>query len=266
LKKDQKARADAGVPAIGYNQRAVRAELALDAMSGLRAKEGSTLDPFRACLGLAAAADERGAQIFERTQVRRVKFNRRFATVVTPEGSIKAKKVVAAIGAPNDLYHSLARHFWFRSTYMVLTDPVPAKIRALLGRRAAVVRDSAVPAHTIRWVDDERILIAGGDADTPPDRHREKAVIQRTGQLMYELSVLYPDVSGIQAAYGWCSNYARTVEGLPYIGAHRNFPHQMFAFGTDGHNVTGAYLASRIFTRACLGESDLADDAFGFNR
>ena len=43
--------------------------------------------------------------------------------------------------------------------------------------------------------------------------------------------------------------YARTADGLPYIGPHRNFPHHLFAFGDSSHSVTGAYLASRILLR-----------------
>jgi glycine/D-amino acid oxidase-like deaminating enzyme len=83
---------------------------------------------------------------------------------------------------------------------------------------------------------------------------------------MYELSTIYPDISGLQAAYGWSANYALTGEALPYIGPHRNFPHHLFAFGNSGHDVTAAYLASRILLRHCLDDPDSADDAFGFNR
>ena len=58
--------------------------------------------------------------------------------------------------------------------------------------------------------------------------------------------------------------YARTGDGLPYIGPHRNYPHHLFAFGDASHSVTGAYLASRILLRHHLGEPDAADEAFGF--
>jgi glycine/D-amino acid oxidase-like deaminating enzyme len=91
-------------------------------------------------------------------------------------------------------------------------------------------------------------------------------IVQRTGQLMYELSVLYPDISGIQPEYGWGVDYAKTAEGLPYIGPHRNFPHHLFAFGDSSHSVTGAYLASRVLLRYVLDELDASDKAFEFNR
>jgi glycine/D-amino acid oxidase-like deaminating enzyme len=83
---------------------------------------------------------------------------------------------------------------------------------------------------------------------------------------MYELSTMYPDVSGIQAAYGWDAAYARTADGLPYIGPHRNFPRHLFAFGDSSHSLTGAYLASRILLREYLDEADRADAAFSFTR
>ena len=47
---------------------------------------------------------------------------------------------------------------------------------------------------------------------------------------MYELSTFYPDISGIQAEYGWDASSVRASHGLPVIGPHRNFPHHLFAF------------------------------------
>jgi glycine/D-amino acid oxidase-like deaminating enzyme len=143
---------------------------------------------------------------------------------------------------------------------------VPARIRHQLWRRTTVVRDSAEPPHIVRWLDDERLLVVGADTESPPERLKEKVIVQRTGQLMYELSVLYPDISGLQPAYGWGIGYARTAEGLPYIGPHRNFPHQLFAFGDSSHSLTGAYLASRILLRHHLDEVEPSDQAFEFTR
>jgi glycine/D-amino acid oxidase-like deaminating enzyme len=266
LTRDQKARRAAGLDAALLSGKAVRTETALEATAGLRAREGATIDPYRACLGLAAAAVARGATLFERSPVRRVRFGRRNADVLTAAGVIRTRHVVVATGMPTPVYHSLARHFWFRTRFFALTDAIPAKVRHQLGQRASVVRDWSDPAHVVRWVTDERVLVAGADGASPPVRQRDKLVVQRTGQLMYELSTLYPDISGIAPAYGWCSDYARTGDGLPYIGPHRNFPHHVFAFGDASHGVAGAYIASRIILRQCLRDPDPADDAFGFNR
>jgi hypothetical protein len=42
----------------------------------------------------------------------------------------------------------------------------------------------ATPPHVIRWVDDERVLVAGASGEAPLDRLRQKTIVQRTGQLM----------------------------------------------------------------------------------
>ena len=266
LKKEHKARREAGLETPALNARAVSAEVALSAALGLRGREGATIDPYRACLGLARAAAERGARIFERSPMKRITFDRKTADVHTAGGAIHTRRVVVATAMPSGVFHSLARHFWFRSSYLALTDQIPAKIRHMLGKRLTVLRDSAEPPHIVRWLDDERLLVSGADTQMPAERLKDKAVLQRTMQLMYELSVLYPEISGIQPAYGWSVDYARTAEGLPYIGPHRNFPHQLFAFGDSSHGVTSAYLASRILLRYHLGETETSDRAFEFTR
>ena len=266
LTREQKARRAGGIETPLLNARAIAGEVALDAAAALHAKDGATLDPYRACLGLAISAAHRGAQIFERSPVTKVTFTRRSAVVLTANGRIHAKRVIVATGIPTPLFKPLARHFWFRAAYFALTEPVPVKIRQQMGRRDAVLRDSAVPPHVVRWVGEDRVLVSGADADAPPPRQRDNVIVQRTGQLMYELSTLYPDISGVPPAFGWAADYARTTEGLPCIGPHRNFPHHLFAFGDASHGVTGAYLASRIMLRYHFDEMDPADDVFGFRR
>jgi len=266
LKRDQKARKEAGLDAPLLNARTVTGEAGLAAIAGLRGKDGATLDPYRAALGLAAAAADRGARLFERSPVRRITFTRKDVTVKTANGSIRADQVIIATGVPTALFQALARHFWFRSTYLVLTERVPARLRLSLGARAAVIRDSADPPHIVRWVDDEQLLVMGADQLMPPDRLRNKIIVQRTGQLMYELSTLYPDISGLQPEYGWDAPYALTGDGLPHLGPHRNFPRHLFAFGDASHSVTGAYLASRVLLRHYQRAIEPADEVFGFAR
>ena len=136
LKRDHKVRREAGVDAPLLGARVLKAEFGLDAAAAIREPAGAVVDPYRACLGLAAAAASRGAKIFERTPVRKVKFGRRKADVITAGGAIRTDRVVIATGVPTALCKSLIRHFWFRTTYLTMTERVPAKIRRQLGLRA----------------------------------------------------------------------------------------------------------------------------------
>lgn len=267
LSREQKSRRSAGLDAVLIKAPAIQDETGIGNSVGLRGRDGATINPYRATLGFAAAAADRGALIFERSAVRKIGFNRKDAEVFTSGGSFRTRRVVIATAMPTStLSRSLARHFWFKSAYLALTEPVSAKIRNQLGKRSMVMRDTATPAHVVRWVDDQRLLIEGADGPRPVDRLRDKAIVQRTGQLMYELSTIYPDISGIMPAYGWEAAYALTGEGLPYFGPHRNFPHQLFAFGDSSPGVTGAYLASRILLRHYLDEVESSDEAFSFTR
>jgi glycine/D-amino acid oxidase-like deaminating enzyme len=264
LKREHKARHGAGIETSIVNARAVAGEAAVAGPAALRTRDGATIDPYRASIGLAAAAAGRGAAIFERSPVKRITFGRRWAEVHTTAGAVRVERVVLATGVPTALMSSLIRHFWYRTTFMAMTERIPAAVRRQLGQRTMVIRDSAAPPHVIRWTDEERLIVSGADTDPVGARLRSRTNIQRTGQLMYELSTIYPDVSGVLPQYGWDAPYVTTGDGLPYIGPHRNYPHHLFAFGGASYSLTGAYLASRILLRHYLGEPDAADNVLGF--
>jgi hypothetical protein len=82
---------------------------------------------------------------------------------------------------------------------------------------------------------------------------------------MYELTRIYPDISGVMPAVGWSLNLAHGVDGGLFVGPHRNFPHQLFAFGT-AHDPARAFLASRILLRHVQGTTTGEDELFGFAR
>jgi hypothetical protein len=82
---------------------------------------------------------------------------------------------------------------------------------------------------------------------------------------MYELSRLYPSVSGATPVNAWDTPLACSIDGVLYAGKHRNFPHQHMALGTL-HDPARAFLASRILLRSVLGEPSKADEPFLFAR
>ena len=265
LRHEYQSRRDAGFDQSWISASAFRREAALDAGGAIKSR-GFSIDPYRACVGLAAAAASRKAGIFEHSAVTRVRDRRKSVEIVTSAGTLQADIVIVATGARLPDLRALRRHLRALHGYAVVTDPLAGSVRRELGKRIAAIQDDAQPPHAVRWLKDDRVLVTGADQPALAPRAQPQALAQRTGQLMYELSVLYPEISGLQPAYGWSVNYARTAEGLPYIGPHRNFPHQLFAFGDSSQSVTGAYLASRILLRHHLGETEPPDLAFEFTR
>lgn len=264
LKREVDVRRNADLEAMFVNGRQATDLTGIPAAGAMRTRDGSTVDPYRAALGLAHAAAARGASLFERSEVKRVRFGAKAVEIQTVGGTVSADRVVVATGRPTPLFKALVRHFRYQSTYFALTAPVPARLRRTLGETELVTVDAAEPPRHIRWVDEAQLLVAGADAPSVADRSRERTIVQRTGQLMYELSTLYPEISGLAPAYGWDAGYGRTGDGLPYVGPHRNYPRHLFAFGGGSHSVTDAFLASRILLRHYRDEANPADAVFGF--
>jgi glycine/D-amino acid oxidase-like deaminating enzyme len=194
-----------------------------------------------------------------------VRFTRKYADVITAQGTIRTGRVVVATGSASPEFKPLRRHFKRRESYFAMTEPVPAAVRRQLGDPNVVVTEMTTPPHRLRWAPGDRLLISGADQDETPDRTRQAVLVQRTGQLMYQLLTMYPAISGLQPEYGWEAPYGVPADGLMYIGAHRNYPYHHFALGGSG-SVTGAFVASRMLVRTWQGKAEKADDVFGWNR
>lgn len=265
LRREMTLRNHAGLEASWVAPAAVTRQSALDSAGAMRLREWGCADPYRLTLGFLAAAIKRGARVFEQSRVRKITFTRRNATAELDGGAITTENLLICIGEPTDLFRPLKRHLRHEDRYVVLTEPLSAAVRAELGRKTAILCDTDQPAHWLWLTGDHRALFAGGDQKRPPDRLRDKTLAQRTGQLMYELSRLYPAISGAAPAYGWDVPLAHPVDDVLYAGAHRNFPHQQFAFGTT-HDPARAYLASRILLRGVIGKPEKDDELFSFSR
>lgn len=265
LQREYQSRRAAGLDHSWLKPAAVAREAAIESGGAIRTR-GFSLDPYRACLGLAAAAASRGAKIYERSQVRRIRAGRKQVEIATAAGTIRAEAVLVATAAPIPDLRALRRHLKALDSYAVVTESLPAAVRREVGRRANALRDTNVPPHLIRWIKEDRVLFSGADQSQLPDRARAKALIQRAGQLMYELSVLYPAISGLRAEWAWDSTQYETVDRLPFVGLHRNFPRHLFAMGASRHGAGFAWLAARILLRQYQGEAAKGDDLFGFSR
>jgi glycine/D-amino acid oxidase-like deaminating enzyme len=204
--------------------------------------------------------------LFERSPASKIRFTPKYAEVTTAGGVVQAKTVVMATGSAGIEFKPLRRHFKARESYVVLTERVPAAVRRQLGDRSIILSRVASPGSTLRWTDDERLVVSGAPQDETPERTRNAVLVQRTGHLMYELLKMYPAISGLQPEYGWEASYGETADGLMYIGAHRNYPRHLFALGGGAGSITGAFVAARIVTRALQGQSDKADGVFGWAR
>jgi glycine/D-amino acid oxidase-like deaminating enzyme len=265
LQREYQARREAGLETSWLNARAVSAAAAIDAYGAIRSK-ANVLDPYRACLGLAAYASSKGAIVHERTSVSRIRARRKHVEIRTDGGTIVADAVLIASGSLIDDVRALRRHFAPSLSYAVVTERLPATVRRQVGRRVTALRDDHAPPHLLRWLGDDRVLFAGAAQKPIAARLREKALLPNAHELMYELSTLYPPISGVRPEWAWDGVSYGSPDGLPVIGAHRNFPRHLFALGFAHHGPAASWLAARVLLRAYLAEPAKGDELFGFAR
>ena len=265
LRRELAALKKAGLEATWLTGKALQQATGIDGPGGIRSHGHASLDPLRAALGLARAAAVRGAAVFDRSPVQKITFTRDGVEIVAGKATLVAGTDIVATGEPGRLFSALERHFMDAETYVALTPPLGADVRRTAGTRDAIVEDRSRPPHRLCWTADDRILWSGADQPRVEERHRKAVLVQRTGQLMYELSLALPAVSGTPPEYGWHAPWSRAHDELPFIGTHRNYPHHLFALGL-GTNLTAAFLASRILVRAVAGKGDKSDEYFGFGR
>jgi glycine/D-amino acid oxidase-like deaminating enzyme len=266
LRREADARRDAGFDARLLTPKQLVPVARTDAAAAMRQSDAFVLDPYRACNGLARASVKRRVPIFERTAATKVRVGRHDVEIATEGGVLRAQTVVVTTGSATPEFKPLRRHFKPRNAYNVLTEAVPAAVRRQLFVPKVALADRDDPAHRVRWTADSRLVVTGADQDEVPARTRDAVLVQRTGQLMYELLTRYPAISGLRPEYGWDVPYGETADGIGYYGPHRNYPRHLFALGGRRDSATGSFLAARILLRALRGEPEKGDDVFAFTR
>jgi glycine/D-amino acid oxidase-like deaminating enzyme len=163
-------------------------------------------------------------------------------------------------------FKPLAGRFRMMNTYVIATPPLPLRVRRDMGLGQVMLWDTERPYHYARWTPDRRLLFGGKDRPKLPRAARPEVLDRRAGSLSAELAVLYPVLTGVTPDYAWKGLFATTSDGLPYVGAHRRYPRQLFALGYGGNGMTFGYLAAELLVRAARGAPAPDDELFGFGR
>ena len=128
------------------------------------------------------AAAERGATLFERTPVRRIRASRKHVEVDDRRRARCARRRSSL--PPARRCRICARSAVIshpQQSYAVVTEPLPAAVRRELGRRAAALRDGASPAALPALAEGRsRRSSPGADQEPVPARARDKMLVQRS--------------------------------------------------------------------------------------
>ena len=266
LNAEYRRRRDARLAATWLDARSLRAQTGVEGECAIRMHGDAQVDPYRACVGLLGAASRRGARIFERSEAHRIDASRDGVAIETRGGTVAAARVIIATGYATPAFAPLVGRFQMMHTYVLATRPLRAHERRAVGLGDVLLLDTRDPYHYARWTRDRRLLLGGNDRPLlPPSRRRHAFTVSRRQLRDYYVGLL-PALHEIDIEYAWEGLFARTPDGLPFIGAHRRYPRHLFALGYGGNGMTFGFLAARLLLDAFLergSEDDLELFAFG---
>jgi glycine/D-amino acid oxidase-like deaminating enzyme len=266
LRKEFRARKRAGLPGRWLSPKTLHQLSGIEGCGAILTPGNAEADPLKACAGFLRAAEARGAKIFERSPVRRIIRSNGRLTVKTPGGTILANQVVIATGYATIEFKPLVGRFRMMNTYVIATRRLPEKLRRKLLRASTMLWDTGRPYHYLRWTDDHRLIVGGGDNRHRSTRGARRRLTAATSLLRSYQAALYPALAPEEPEYAWEGLFAETADGLPYIGPHRRYPKHLFALGYGGNGMTVSFLAAQLILKRYQNRPHRDEALFSFGR
>ncbi len=260
-------RREARIPGRWLEGRALERVAGIDGGGAIRTTGNAQVNPVRACMGLMAAARDRGARVYEHARVERIDAERHGVALHAQGGAeVRARHVVIATGYATSSFEPLRAAFRMLNTYVVATHPLGDELRRHIGLHQVMLWDTARPYHYARWTRDHRLVLGG--ADRPRVRERQRAGALRDGatRVWKYFERIYPALKAADIDFAWEGLFATTPDGLPYIGRHDRYPNHLFALGYGGNGMTFGFLAATMLLDWYRGRRSADLALFSFDR
>jgi gamma-glutamylputrescine oxidase len=210
--------------------------------SGLHFPHAFHIHPLNYALGLAAAAEQAGARIFEDTPALSIDPAGVRKRIVTPAGRLRAAHIVLAGNASlGPLAPALAGTVFPVTTYTVTTAPLGDRLGAAIGYGGAVSDSQWADSH-YRVIDGDRLLWTGRMTTWAADPRRYSRDL--TGQIRR----IYPQLGKVEVEHAWAGTMGFAVHRMPQIGEVAPGLWVASAFGGQGINTTA--MAGMLIARA----------------
>ncbi len=239
----------------------LRKEFRVDRPAGTLMREAAEVDPVRLTRSALAEAGRFGAEM-RQDRVTGLACGPGGVRLTTAAGGeIHARRAVFATGYETKAFLDVpgAR---LTSTFVAATDPLPALPAAFA---QALVCEAGAPYFYLRTMPDNRILIGGEDEEGSDSETLRQCLPAKVAVLSATLAALFPDLR-FTIGSAWAAVFSATDDGLPYVGAHPDYPGALFALGYGGNGITFAATAASILADLLSGRG--SDDAriFRFDR
>ena len=216
---------------------------------GLLDQLGGHMHPLNYALGLARAASEAGAVIYEQSAALSLEQQNGRVRIATATGAVWARHAILAGDALlNGLSARVNSRIMPVANYIVATEPL-ADAASLIPTNLAV-SDTKFVVNYYRLTADGRMLFGGGERYTPDPPGNIAEFVRPY------MESAFPQLRGCRIDHGWGGLVSVTTNRLPHVGRAGDV---LFAHGYSGMGVILSTLAGKLLVEEICGRSDRFD-------
>lgn len=207
---------------------------------GLASDHGGGIHPAKYVFGLARAAANHGAALYEGVEITQIEQRSSGFNLMTSKGSLACDEIIMATnGYTNSLLPKLQTRIFPVGSYCIVTEPLPRDLQKLLSPKKRMFYDSKRFLNYFRLTPDGRFLWGGrNNLSTNLDLQESAAILQE--QLVHT----FPELRAMPITHTWTGKLGLTFDLMPHIG-RINGVH--YALGYGGHGLSMAtYLGNEI--------------------
>jgi glycine/D-amino acid oxidase-like deaminating enzyme len=223
----------------------------------IEAKAG-TVQPAKLALGLRRLALAQGVVIHERSAVREI-LPGRTCVLRTPQGELRAEKVVLAANAWLSAVPELRRHMYVVGSQVIATAPVPDRLDRIGWRDGASICDSQAQVLYYQRTPQGRVIFGRGSGEVAygADIHAgfNRSPQHGAGNIR-ELARVYPDLRDVPVDYDWSGPIDCLPSHIPAFGALAGRPNIFFGMGFNGTGIAQTPVGGRILASLALERKD----------
>lgn len=243
---------------LGYTDTSILTKAELEAKLGTRLYHGALREggaghfhTLNYCYGLARAAMQAGATIYEQSKVLEIDTGSQ-PWAKTANGTVRAKFMVIAGNAYlGRTVPRLYGHVMPVGSYIITTEPLgPERARALIRDNEAVATTNFIVDY-FRLTPDTRLLF-GGRASYSTFEPPNLAAYMRP-----RMTAVYPQLRDIRIDHAWGGYIAITYNRIPDCG--RLSPTVYYAHGYSGQGVALAGIYGKLMAEAIRGTAERFD-------
>lgn len=215
-------------------------------------RRAGTIQPLAYVRGLARAAMQAGARIYEQTAVRRVEDGRTHWVLQTEDGQVLAPWVIVATNAyTSDVWPALPAELVRLPYFNVATQPLDAVLRAQILPGKQGVWDTRSVLSSYRFDQAGRLVFGSVGALRDRGRSVHKAWAQRA------LRQLFPALKQVQFDYEWYGWIGMTSDAVPRL---HQLGRQVWSFsGYNGRGIAPGTVFGRELANLIVGRSKVQD-------